>query len=370
MASSGEQDKSSKTEEPTSKRLEEAYKEGNFAKAEEIQVVFALAAGFIIVLFYLREVGLQLARFMQGVFGNLSHFPLNVPMVVATGRDGIGQILLLVAPVAGAAVIAGILAGGLQSGFKLSPKAIALKGSKLNPINGFKQRFGKQVFVKFALDLLKLLAIAGVIAYGIRRVTRHPIFHTRIEVIQIGSFIFETTLYLVAILIVAMTAIAVIHFLYQKHKVHQELMMTRQEVMDERKQQEGDPLVKSAQKRMALRLVQRQMFEAIPGADVVITNPTHYAVALRYDRTQDSAPVLLAKGRNLIAEKIKRIAGGHGIPIVENKPAAQALYKIGQVGKPIPQQLYQVVAEVLAYVYRAHRRFFLRRGRLHARAAR
>ena len=161
----------------------------------------------------------------------------------------------------------------------------------------------------------------------------------------------------------AIGLIALINFLYQKQKVHGDLKMTRTEVKDETKQQEGDHTVKSARRQLAARLMERQMFAAIPGADVVVTNPTHYAVALRYDRDVDSAPMVLAKGRNLIAQNIKRIAREHSVPIVENKPAAQALYKIGQTGQPIPPQMYKIVAEVLAYVYRTHRKFFTHRKR-------
>lgn len=362
MAGSGDQDKASKTEEPTQKRIDEARKEGNFAKAEEIQVVFGLAAAFIVILFYSREMGMVTARVMHGILGGLGNYPLNVTMVVATGREVAGQFLLLVLPVMAASVLASVIAGGLQSGFRLAPKALGVKGSKINPIKGFKQKYGPQALVKFGIDFLKLSAVAGVIVFGLHRVTRHPIFHTRVDIIDIAGFIFETVLYLIVLLMVAMGLIAAIHFLYQKHKTHTDMKMTRQEVKDEHKQQEGDPQVKSARRQMARQLAQRQMFASIPEADVVITNPTHYAVALRYNRAVDPAPVVIAKGRNLIAQRIKQIAAEHGVPMVENRPAAQALFKIGQVGMPIPPDMYKVVAEVLAYVYKAHRRFFAKRG--------
>lgn len=358
-----EQDKSSKTEQPTGKKLDEARKSGNFARAEEVQVVFGLMAAFVVLFFYAQEIGSSLAMTMQGILGNLGEFPFNRTMAIVTGRDGLGAMLFLISPVCAAGVLASVLAGGLQSGFRLSPKVLQFKGKKLNPVNGFKEKYGKQAYVKFCLDLLKLLAIGGVITFGVYRVTQHPIFYTRIEILDIGRFILEATLYILALLILAMGLIALIHFLYQKQKVHSDLMMTRQEVKDETKQQEGDQTVKSARRQLAHRLMERQMFAAIPGADVVVTNPTHYAVALRYNRSVDSAPMVLAKGRNLIAQKIKGIAREHKVPIVENKPAAQALYKIGQTGKPIPPQMYKIVAEVLAYVYRTHRNFFAQRKR-------
>lgn len=359
----GEQDKSSKTEQPTGKKLDEARKSGNFARAEEVQVVFGLMASFVVLFFYAGKLGNAMALSMQGILGNLGKFPLNRSMVIATGQEGLGSMLFLILPVCAAGMFASVLAGGLQSGFRLSPKVLRFKGSKLNPITGFKQKYGKQALVKFGVDFLKLLAVAGVVTFGVFRVSRHPIFFTRIEILDIARFIMESTLYILAILIVAMGVIALIHFLYQKQKVHSDLMMTRQEVKDETKQQEGDQTVKSARRQLAHRLLERQMFAAIPGADVVITNPTHYAVALRYNRSVDEAPMVLAKGKNLVAQKIKQIAKEHDVPMVENRPAAQALYKIGQTGKAIPPHLYKVVAEVLAYVYRTHRSFFAQRRR-------
>lgn len=358
-----EQDKSSKTEEPSSKRLDEARQSGNFAKAEEIQVVFGLMAAFVVLFFYAKGLSTSMAQNFHGILGNLGEFSFNRINVITTGRDGLGAILFLISPVCAAGVFFSLLAGGLQSGFRLSPKALAFKGKKLNPINGFKEKYGKQAYVKFSLDLSKLLAIGGVITFGTYRVTQHPIFYTRVEVVDVGRFILEATLYILALLILAIGLIAIINFLYQKQKVHGDLRMTRTEVKDETKQQEGDHSVKSARRQLAHRLMERQMFAAIPGADVVVTNPTHYAVALRYNREADSAPMVLAKGRNLIAQNIKRIAREHGVPIVENKPAAQALYKIGQTGQPIPPQMYKIVAEVLAYVYRTHRKFFTHRKR-------
>lgn len=359
-----EQDKASKTEEPTEKRLREAHEEGNFAKAEEIQVVFGLAAAFVVILFHAGQVGQSLAQMMQGVLGHLEQFSLNPEMVVYAGRQGAVYFGLLLLPVFLGAMLAAILAGGLQSGFRLTPKAMKFNPGKINPVKGFQQKYGKQALVKFGIDFLKFLVLGAVILAAVWRVTLHPIFHTRIAPMDVGTFIMGTTLLMLVMLIVALALVAVINFLYQKHKTHEDLKMTQQEVKDERKQQEGDPQVKTAQRQMARSLVQRQMFSAVPDADVIVTNPTHYAIALRYDRGQDPAPVVLAKGKNLIAERIKRIGRENGVPIVENKPLAQGLYKIGVVGESIPAQMYRVVADILAYVYKRHRGYFAQKARL------
>lgn len=363
-----EQDKSSKTEEPTEKRLREAHKEGNFAKAEEIQVVFGLAAAFVVVLFQAGEVGRSLALLMAQVLGHLGDYTLNNELVVFSGRLGVATLGLGLLPVFLGAVIASILAGGLQSGFRLTPKVLKVNPGKLNPVKGIQQKYGMQALFKFGIDFLKFLVMGMVIFLGVLHVTRHPIFHTRIEAMEVGEFIYETTLLLLALLITALAFVALINYLYQKNKTRENLKMTKQEVKDERKQQEGDPQVRTAQRQRAHALAQRQMFAAIPQADVIVTNPTHYAVALRYDRTADAAPVVLAMGRNLIAHRIKEIGRESGVPLVENKPLAQALYKIGKTGQSIPPQLYRVVADVLAYVYRRDRHYFKRRRSRQERA--
>jgi flagellar biosynthetic protein FlhB len=356
-----EHDRDSKTEAPTEKRLKKAREEGNFPKAEEIQVVFALMASFIAILFYAATIGESLYRFMRGIFANLGEYDVTTSTFAEGARAGASNFIFLLMPLLGIVVLASILAGGLQSGFRIAPKALKLSAKKLNVLKNAKQKFGKPAYVKFGVDLLKLLAVAGVIAFAIRRLTNHPIFYTPIDALQVVIFIQSSTLYILSLLVVGVGLVALLNYLYQRNKVMGDLRMTKQEVKDELKQAEGDQQVKVARRRLAIKLMERQAFKAIPQADVVVTNPTHYAVALRYDRKKENSPVIIAKGKNLIAQRIKEIARAHGVPMVENRPAAQALYKIGQSGKEIPPQLFQVVAEVLAYVYRNHRGFFHRR---------
>jgi flagellar biosynthetic protein FlhB len=161
-------------------------------------------------------------------------------------------------------------------------------------------------------------------------------------------------------MLLALGCIAAISYAYEKFNMHKSLMMTREEVREETKQMEGSPHAKAAMRRMARRLLTRQMLQAVPTADVVVTNPTHYAVALKYERGVDSAPVVIAKGENGFAKRIKALAAEHGVPMVENKPVARALYAFGKVGAPIPNELYQAVAQILAFVYRTHRYYFYR----------
>ena len=359
----GDEDKSSKTEEATPKKRQEAFEKGTFAKAEEVQVAFGLIATFMVVLFVAVRGSEQIALLMSYVYGNLANYELSIEVVSAYAISGGSGLLGLLGPALALAVVFSILAGGLQTRFQLTPKVLEFKGSRINPISGFKQKYGPPALMKFAIDFLKFITIAFVIWMGVRRVIQHDIFHTRVEPVQIGKFIQTTTLHMLTQLIIAMGVIAAINFMYQRHKTNKDMMMSKQDLKDENKNAEGDPMVKNARRQMARRMVERQMFAAVPDADMVVTNPTHFAVALRYDRSKDAAPVILAKGKNLIAQKIKQLARDNGVPIHENRPVARALYKFGKPGQTVPPQMYKVVAEVLAYVYRTNRSFFSQRER-------
>jgi flagellar biosynthetic protein FlhB len=222
--------------------------------------------------------------------------------------------------------------------------------------------------VRFGTDLLKFAAFAAVV-YGIcMSRLQDPIFHVPTSITHLAQFMAATSRKMFQNLIVVMAGVASIHYSWQKFDHIRQMKMSRQELKDELKQTEGDPLLKAKLKQMGIRLRQRQMLDEVPFADVVITNPTHFAVALRYLSGKDAAPVILAKGKDRFAQRIKSFASEYGVPMVENRPAAQALYKMGEVGKPIPQALFKVVANILGHVYREHRYYFFRlRARREAR---
>jgi flagellar biosynthesis protein FlhB len=267
---------------------------------------------------------------------------------------------MLAFPIVATCLVAGVVASGLQTGFRLTPKVLEVKWERLNFVQGFSRVVSKSVLVQLGIDLLKLGALGWVLYGAIRRILDDPIFYTPVDVRHVATFILESTLYVLVRITVACAAIAVISYVYQWRKTRKDLMMTREEVKQERKNAEIDPHVKSAQRALARRILQRQMLNAVPTADVVVTNPTHFSVALKYERGRDRAPVVLAKGRDVFARRIKEIALRHGVPLVENKPVARALYRYGQVGREIPAQLYQAVAEILSFVYRTHRYYFHR----------
>ncbi len=353
-----EADKDSKTEQPSEKRLKEAFEKGQFAKSAELQVVATLAAMLGVLGFFLSASTRDITAMATLAWGNLNASPLRsdaLPLQLSECIHVYGVVLL---PVIVGVVIATLLMGGFQSGFRLAPKSIGLKLEKLDVAKGFGRIFSKSSLVKSGIDVLKLISIALVLWLGTRALVNDPIFVSPIEVSYLGEFLRQASLAFFSKVILALGIVAAISYSYEKYKTHNELMMTRQEVKDENKQSDGDAQAKGAMKRMARRLMQKQMLAAVPTADVIITNPTHYAVALKYERGRDQAPMVLAKGENQFARRIKALGAQHQVPQVENKPVARMLYALGKVGEPIPNNLYQAVAGILAFVYRTHRLYF------------
>lgn len=359
-------DQDSKTENPTQKRLTQAQEEGNFPRVPELSTLCVMLGMLVLLSFTLKDAFRDLGRALSGLFSQLHALKLNEETAV----DGFSSLMYLclrfLLPIFLCCMIGGILAGALQSGFRFSPKALNIKWDRVNPTAGFKRLFGMQNLIQFGLDCLKLLTIGSVIYICMRRILGHAIFHTPVTVGTLGDFMLETSALMWTYFIGALGIIATLHYLYERIRVQKQLMMSKSELKDELKDQETDPQLKQSRRRMALNLLQKRMLKTIPNADVVITNPTHYAIALKYEHGKDKAPILLAKGKNLFARRIRELAQSLEVPIVENPPVARMLYKVGRIGRSIPVELYQVVAEILAHVYSAHRYYFhqLKRRRM------
>lgn len=349
------EDKDSRTEEPTQARIDKARKKGQFPKAEEINAVFLLIAFTGMLLFIIGPKSAEMLRFGEYVLENIYYAPVNLETAAYWFSEGIYQLVLFLSPFLVLAVISAIIAGGLQSGFRLSPESVKLSLEKLNPMTGLQRLFSLKSIVQGGVDVLKLIAVVVVIWSLIWDIRNDSLFHEPTPVSEIPRFFYENALWMFFRVILAMAVIAAIHYAYQRWQTHEDMKMTKQEVKDERKQQEGDPLVKRAQKQAAMRIARGQMLQAVPTADVVVTNPTHFAVALKYERGKDIAPIVVAKGKDLFAQRIKSLAKEHEVPIVENKPLARVLYRVARVNEAIPAELYQTVADILAYVYRTYR---------------
>lgn len=353
-------DNDQKTEQPTEKRLADAFERGQFAKSHEMTVLFTVVAFIGVLGFTADAAARDIARYAVEIF---TRFPL-----IVVQRDTVaaqfGEVLWTtgraLVPVLAACVGAVLLAGGVQSGFRLSPGALGIKLERLDIVAGFGRTFSKEIFVKAGVDLLKLVAIGSALWIGARSLISDPLFTTPVEASYLGTFLSHATVLFLTRLALALGVVAAISYGYEKFKTSRDLMMTRDEVKQERRQAEGDMNSKAAMRRMARRLMRKQMLAAVATADVVVTNPTHFAVALKYERGRDQAPVVLAKGENRFAQRIKALAAEHGVPMVENKPVARLLFALGTVGETIPAQSYQAVAEILAVVYRTHRYYFHR----------
>ncbi len=302
----------------------------------------------------------ELGAYATGVFAQLATFKATPDLMPSQMIEGGIVVAKILAPILGVSVLAALIAGGLQSGFNLTPEVIGVRFEKLNPAEGLQRVFSKSSWIHGGVDLLKMLAVSVVLWGAADSLIDDPIFSAPVEAEYLGVFINRSTMEFLSRLILALGIVAAVSYWYEFLRSKRDLMMTRQEVKDEGKQAEGNAEVKGAMKRMARRLLQRQMLAAVKTADVVITNPTHYAVALKYERGVDQAPVVLAKGENRFALRIKALAAEHGVPMVENRPVARMLFALGRVDEAIPPQLYQAVAEILAFVYRTHRYYFYR----------
>lgn len=265
-------------------------------------------------------------------------------------------MVMLTAPLFMLLMVIGVLTGISQSGPNLSWKALQPKASKMNPLKGLKRTFASsRALVELVKSILKVAMVAALSWWTISAMFGDYILLLDQEVGQFFSYLMQQMFGLSIRIALLLLVLAVLDYIWQRYKHFKDLRMSRQEVKEERKQQEGDPIVKSRIRSIQMEAARRRMMADVKEADVVVTNPIHLAVALKYDPEGMNAPVVLAKGARKVAEKIKEIARELDIPIIENKPLAQLLFKLCKVGAEVPSQLYKAVAEVLAYIYRLKR---------------
>ena len=342
-----------RTEKATGKKRQEARKKGQVAQSREISSAMILLTALGVFYFAGSWIFWNLSGIISGVFQNIGslHFA-DITDASAFSIEYFSQFMLVLLPIFMPIAIVGFVANVMQVGFLFSSEAIALKPNKLNPISGMKRFVSLKSMVELGKSIIKVLFIGG-IAYLLVKseIQEFPMLIHR-EVGQILVFIARVSLKVCFFVCVALIVLAIIDYIYQRWQYEQDLKMTKQEVKDEQKQTYGDPKVKARIRGVQMEMARRRMMEAVPEADVVITNPTRLAVALKFDAREMIAPRVLAKGAGHIAGRIREIAREHQIPVVEEKPLAQALYKMVEIGDYIPAELYRAVAEVLAYVYR------------------
>ncbi|MDY6986666.1 MAG: flagellar biosynthesis protein FlhB [Thermodesulfobacteriota bacterium] len=341
-----------KTEPATPKRREDARKKGQIAHSRELPSALVLLAALGVMFFTGSHMFQDLSRLMRSVFQDVATLSLQEPSLVVFLFQLLYQMLLILMPLMIATVLAGIGANLLQVGFLFTAEPLKPKFSMLSPISGIKRLLSLRALAELVKSLLKI-SLVGTIAYLMlsNDVDRIPsLMH--MDIVDILSFFAKVSFRIGLFTALAMISLAAFDYAFQRWQHEKSLRMTKQEVKDELKQREGDPTVKSRIRSIQLEMARRRMMASVPEADVVVTNPTSLAIALKYDAENMMAPKAVAKGAGFIAERIKEIARSHRVPVIEHKPLARALYKSVEIGGIIPATLYQAVAEILAYVYR------------------
>jgi flagellar biosynthetic protein FlhB len=345
-----------KTEEPTSRRLQESKNKGDVAKSMEIPSAAVLLAG-LMTLYMLSGFFMQTISTFTAYFLANSHSIRIIPgNMTALAGECMVSMSYLVGPVMLAVFITALIANYAQIGFIFTGEKIKPDLKKIDPIQGLAKKFSLQALAELVKSLLKV-GIIGYVAYS-EAYAALPQFMPLMDQtpLQIMTFAGKVAfwIFLKCALIIAL--LAALDYAFQRWQFMQKMKMSKQEIKEEAKMTEGDPQVKGRIRAIQMQMARQRMMAEVPKADVVITNPTRLAIALRYTGKEMQAPMVVAKGAGAIAQRIKEVAAEHNIPMVENKPLAQALFKTVAINEPIPENLFQAVAEVLAYVYGARKK--------------
>ena len=358
FAEGGGQDKDSKTEQPTPRKLEKAREEGQVAKSQEVSTAIALLAMFFTLRLFGGWLYTNLSSLMTFNWGFIPHPYDFFDALMASGYIAFlfQMVVVTVAPLLAISFLVGVVSNVIQVGWKPTAKPMMPKLSKVNPISGFKRIFSMQSVVNLAKSLAKF-AVVGLVVFTMIS-AELAMIPALLQMSMMSSVAFIANLAINMGLTVGalFILIALGDYAYTRYSHIKKLRMTKQEVKDEYKQMEGDPLIKSKIRQKMREVSMRRMMQSVPEADVVITNPTHYSVALRYNNMMDNAPVVVAKGVDFMAKRIREKASEHDVPIVENASLARALYAEVEVGGEIPYEMWESVVEILAYVFKLRNR--------------
>ncbi|MBR2401840.1 MAG: flagellar biosynthesis protein FlhB [Lachnospiraceae bacterium] len=346
-----------KTEPATAKKLRDAREEGKVAKSKELTAAFDLIVLFLVLKIFVSFVAERLIGAFSNTYNLIPDFvemnakDVSGQAVSTVMSNALLQILIICLPFFAFGLAITLVISIYQVGWKVSAKPMKPKLDKFNPLNGFKRIFSKDSLFELLKSFLKIGLIIYIAYTSIRGEADNLFILYEIPLTQavllVGNVILDAGLKIS----IAYLVVGIADYIYQKHKFNEDMKMTKQEVKDEYKNTEGNPEIKGRQRQRMREVSQRRMMQDVPKADVVITNPTHYAVAIQYDAEKAKAPVVLAKGEDYLAQKIKEVAKENHVEIVENKPLARMLYANVDIGQEIPPELYQAVAEVLAMVY-------------------
>ncbi|MCU9612088.1 flagellar biosynthesis protein FlhB [Caldibacillus lycopersici] len=345
-----------KTEKATPKKRQDVRKKGQTAKSQDLITAFILLAVFFVLLFTGPKMLDQFFTIFHQTFEVYMHQDVTVNSISQIALELFQELLMLLAPVMIAALVGAVLANYLQVGFMFTPESLKVKLEKLDPIKGAKRIFSIRAIVELLKSLLKVSIIGGIV-FAILWFNMNDLLG--LMNIAIGSsfaLIASITVKLGLFASGGLLFLSLFDYLYQKYDFEKSIRMSKQDIKEENKSMEGDPLIRSRIRQRQREMAMRRMMQEVPNADVVITNPTHYAIALKYDENKMDAPYVLAKGVDFIAQKIKLIAKEHDVIMVENRPLARGLYDQAEIGDAIPEEFFKAVAEILAYVYRVQKK--------------
>jgi flagellar biosynthetic protein FlhB len=344
-------DQSQKTEEPTQRKLDDARQRGQVASSREVNNWFILLAATVLVMVILpgmmRDIASIVVRFVEQphlIRVEASSFAVQMEEVLI----GISRA---VAVAVGLLVVASITSGVSQNGFLLAPESIQPKLEKISLSKGLKRMFSMRSLMEFTKSILKLAIVTSVAIVLLVPEFEGIESKVGLEANFLLDNLYALVLRLLVGVLAVMTVVALIDYLYQRFEFMKQMRMTKQELKDEYKQTEGDPMVKSRLRQIRMERARRRMMAAVPDADVVITNPTHFAVALKYDADEMEAPQLVAKGADNLAHRMRELAEENDVPVVENPPLARALYSGVEIDQEVPPEHYKAVAEIIGYVF-------------------
>lgn len=340
-----------RSQEPTPHRREKAREEGQVAKSHDLVSAVLLLAGVSALMFSGEAMVEFLGRYGQRQLGGAPWLSFDVTLAVGHWNSTLWDLSRCLLPILGTVFLAAILVNVAQGGFLFLPDKASPDLSRIDPFQGLQRLFSASNGVRLAFGIFKILVV-GVVAFVSLYYQREAILGlTAMDLPKIGAYLTHILLDTTLKIAVALLILAILDYAYERWKYERDLRMTPQEVREEMKNLEGDPQIAARRRVVQRQLMLNRVSHAVPKADVVVTNPTELAVALQYDAKTMAAPVVVAKGAGLVAERIRRLALEHGIPVLERKPLARALYREVEVNRPIPPDKYAAVAEVLAYVY-------------------
>lgn len=345
-------DNGEKTEQPTERRRQEVRSQGNIARSADLTAAGLLIGVASLLYFMGAGVVTSLAEYLQNSLEQPAWVQMDRGFLVAQLLNIMSLFAWSILPALLLLVACAIATNLLQVGFLITTEALQPQWSRINPISGFQRLFSAKGVVRLFGSLLKL-SLLGLIAFWFT-VGRMPVFLSlhSVEPSQAAISIGQSMIILAFFLAGALLSLAILDYGYQYWQFEQDIRMTKQEIREEHRQMEGDPQIRQRRREAHRKLASSRQFQDVKTADFVVTNPTHIAVAIKYDAMKMAAPVVVAKGEGFVAERIRKIAAEYRVPIIEKKPLARALYKTVKVGRPVPLDMYEAIAEILAYVYR------------------